>query len=229
MTYKPSTNQLFAFFESFSTDDGYSIINCTTETVVSSHTSSSFNLTFSAKYNSTNNRIYTANYVSGISILDTATNLITSTPITTSVMSVELYEPTNTIYISNTVSLDYAVYEICGEDVVLPTPTPTITRTPTRTPTPTPTVGPLSMMGKTSADANDGLTACNNYSTIRGYYAIPGKTLLTLSIGDVIYSSYPFAVENGGGKWVALKEGGIGSSISFQIASNGEILDVYTC
>ena len=141
MTYKPSTNQLFAFFESFSTDDGYSIINCTTETVVSSHTSSSFNLTFSAKYNSANNRIYTANYVSGISILDTATNLITSTPITTSVMSVELYEPTNTIYISNTVSLDYAVYEICGENVATPTQTPTSTptSTPTQTLTSTPT------------------------------------------------------------------------------------------
>jgi hypothetical protein len=233
MTYKPSTNQLYAFFQNLSGDDGYSIIDCSTNTIVSSHTSPSFDLTFSAKYNSQNNRIYAANYVNGICVIDTATNLITSTITSNSVMSVELYEPTNTIYVSNTNSENYGVYEICGEDVVLPTQTPTLTitptRTPTRTPTPTPTVGPLSMMGKTSADANDGLTACNNYSTIRGYYAIPGKTLLTLSIGDVIYSSYPFAVENGGGKWVALKEGGIGSSISFQIASNGEILDVYTC
>lgn len=118
-----------------------------------------------------------------------------------------------------------------------PTLTPTITRTPTRTPTPTitrtptltPTPGPLSMLGKTSADANDGLTACNNYLTIRGYYAAPGKTLSTLTYGDIIYLSYPGTPENGGGKWVALKEGGIGSSIAFQIDTNGEILDIYTC
>jgi hypothetical protein len=229
MTYKPSTNQLFAFFESFSTDDGYSIINCTTETVVSSHTSSSFNLTFSAKYNSTNNRIYTANYVSGISILDTATNLITSTPITTSVMSVELYEPTNTIYISNTVSLDYAVYEICGEDVVLPTPTPTITRTPTRTPTLTPTPGPLSMLGKTTPDSLDSSAACSAYLTIRPYIAAPGKTLSSLINGDIIYDTYPTSPTNGNDKWVALTIGGTGLKRAFQISSVGEILGTDNC
>jgi hypothetical protein len=233
MTYKPSTNQIYAFFQNLSADDGYSIIDCSTNTIVSSHTSPSFDLTFSAKYNSQNNRIYAANYVNGICVIDTATNLITSTVTSNSVMSVELYEPTNTIYVSNTNTINYGVYEICGEDVVLPTQTPTLTitptRTPTRTPTPTPTVGPLSMIGKTSADANDGLTACTNYSSVRGYYAIPGKTLLTLTIGDVIYSSYPFAVENGGGKWVALKTGGVGISMAFQIDTNGEILDIYTC
>ena len=119
MTYKPSTNQLYAFFRHPGFEDGYSIINCTTNTIVSSHTSPSFDLTFSAKYNSQNDRIYAANYVNGICVIDTATNLITSTVTSNSVMSVELYEPTNTIYVSNTNTLDYGVYEICGEDVLM--------------------------------------------------------------------------------------------------------------
>ena len=119
MTYKPSTNQLYAFFQHPGFEDGYSIINCSTNTIVSSHTSPSFNLTFSAKYNSQNDRIYAANYVNGICVIDTATNLITSTVTSNSVMSVELYEPTNTIYVSNTNTLDYGVYEICGEDIVM--------------------------------------------------------------------------------------------------------------
>ena len=128
MTYKPSTNQLYAFFRHTGFEDGYSIINCSTNTIVSSHTSPSFNLTYSAKYNSQNNRIYVANYVNGICVIDTATNLITSTVTSNSVMSVELYEPTNTIYVSNTSSTaTYGVYEICGENVTTSTPTPTIT------------------------------------------------------------------------------------------------------
>jgi len=59
-------------------------------------------------------------------------------------MSVELYEPTNTIYISNTVALNYGVYEICGENVATPTQTPTSTPTSTSTPTQTLTETPTS-------------------------------------------------------------------------------------
>jgi hypothetical protein len=184
-------------------------------------------------FNPDNGKLYVSRYSTSsdgfLGVLDPTTGEFTE--IIGDGISQPLYVPTNTIYGIN----DTALYEICGSELVVvsptptPTPTPTITRTPTRTPTLTPTVGPLSMVGKTSADANDGLTACTNYSSVRGYYAAPGKTLSTLTYGDTIYLSYPSIVENGGGKWVALKTGGVGPSVAFQIASNGEILDVYTC
>lgn len=164
-------------------------------------------------------------------------NWVNNTGTCTSPRLIELSGSTGTYHIRIKKNCNGMSSSYVYEDFTFPTPTPTPTRTPTRTPTPTltrtptltPTVGPLSMVGKTSADANDGLTACTNYSSVRGYHAAPGKTLSTLTYGDTIYLSYPSIVENGGGKWVALKTGGVGPSVAFQIASNGEILDVYTC
>jgi hypothetical protein len=160
-------------------------------------------------------------------------NWVNNTGTCTSPRLIELSGSTGTYHIRIKKNCNGMSSSYVYEDFTFPTPTPTPTRTPTptltRTPTLTPTVGPLSMVGKTSADANDGLTACTNYSSVRGYYAAPGKTLSTLTYGDTIYLSYPSIVENGGGKWVALKTGGVGPSVAFQIASNGEILDVYTC
>lgn len=176
-------------------------------------------------YNPDNGKLYVSRYSTSsdgfLGVLDPTTGAFTE--IISDGISQPLYVPTNTIYGIN----DTALYEICGSEpvIVSPTPTPTLTRTPTLTPTP----GPLNMMGKTSADANDGLTACTNYSSVRGYYAAPGKTLSTLTYGDTIYTSYPSIVENGGGKWVALKTGGVGISIAFQLDTNGQILDIYVC
>lgn len=224
MTYKPSTNQIYAFFRHPGFDDGYSIIDCSTNTIVSSHTSTAFNLTYSAKYNSQNNRIYVANYVNGICVIDTATNLITSTITSNSVMSVELYEPTNTIYVSNTNSENYGVYEICGEDVVLPTQTPTLTITPTRTPTVTltltPTLTRTPTITPTVTPTSDSFTfnVTNNGS---GNYIINGSSnpTLTLLVGE----TYTFIVNASGHPfWIkTTTTTGTGNQYNDGVTNNG--------
>jgi hypothetical protein len=110
-----------------------------------------------------------------------------------------------------------------------PTVTPTITATRTPTITPTSTTQPMTLLGRTMVDGSDASTACSTYFTVRSYIVAPGKTLLTLNNGDIIYDSYPATPTNGGGLWVALTEGGVGPKRAFQIASNGEILDSYNC
>lgn len=111
------------------------------------------------------------------------------------------------------------------------TPTPTVTRTPTPTVTrtPTSTPQPLSILGRTTPDANDSSTACSSYLTVRPYLAAPGKTLGTLVNGDIIYDTYPSSPTNGNNKWIALTVGGTGTKRAFQISSIGEILDTYNC
>lgn len=227
LSYKSSTNQLFVIHTG-----GYDVINCSTNTVTNSYSISLGTTIYKSVYNSVNNKLYIPIFDGGVvKVIDVSTGTLSDTitiPDSTP-FDVLFYSATNTIYVSDPKTITFKVVEICGSTGSTVTPTPTITRTPTRTPTLTPTPGPLSMMGKTSADANDGLTACNNYFSTRGYFAAPGKTLLTLTYGDTIYTSYPSTPENGGGKWVALKEGGIGSSIAFQLDTNGQILDIYVC
>jgi hypothetical protein len=227
LSYKSSTNQLFVIHTG-----GYDVIDCSTNSVTNSYSISLGSTIYNSVYNSVNNKLYIPIFDGGVvKVIDVSMGTLSDTitiPDSTP-FDVLFYSATNTIYVSDPKTTTFKVVEICGSTGTTVTPTPTITRTPTRTPTLTPTTGPLSMMGKTSADANDGLTACNNYFSVRGYYAAPGKTLSTLTYGDTIYLSYPSIVENGGGKWVALKTGGVGPSVAFQIASNGEILDVYTC
>ena len=112
-----------------------------------------------------------------------------------------------------------------------PTPsiTPTITKTPTLTPTKTPTqsLSVFSYLGRTTPDQASGALACSNYLTIRSYFS--NKTLASLTIGDYLYDSYPATPTNGGNNWVALKVGGVGQGYAFQVATDGEILDTYTC
>jgi hypothetical protein len=103
------------------------------------------------------------------------------------------------------------------------TPTPTLTSTPT----PTPSLTVYRYLGRSIPDAADGPTACSTYTTVRSYTGL--KPLASLTVGDFLYDSYPSSPTNGGSQWVALKVGGAGAGYAFQIDTNGEILDTYTC
>ena len=105
-------------------------------------------------------------------------------------------------------------------------PTPTLTRTPTLTPTPS-TPSTFGMLGRTIPDAVDGPTACSTYLSSRGY--ITTKPLTGLTIGDVVYDSYPSTPTVGGNNWIAFKELGVGPSRAFQIDNTGVILATYNC
>jgi hypothetical protein len=111
------------------------------------------------------------------------------------------------------------------------TPTQTMTTTPTITPTktitPTPSQSVFTFLGRTTPDAADGSTACSTYTTTRSYQS--NKSLSTLTIGDFLYDTYPSSATNGNNLWVALKVGGVGQGYAFQVATDGEILDTYTC
>jgi uncharacterized delta-60 repeat protein len=107
-----------------------------------------------------------------------------------------------------------------------PTPTPTLT--PTRTPTPTPTTqSTFGMLGRTTPDAASSSIACSTYVSSRGY--VTEKTIAALTIGDVVYDSYPSVPTVGGNNWIALKELGVGPAYAFQIDNSGVILDTFTC
>jgi hypothetical protein len=82
-------------------------------------------------------------------------------------------------------------------------------------------------LGKTAPDQDTGPGACSNYVTTRSYTGL--KALSAMTIGDIIYDTYPSTPTNGGGSWVALKVGGTGQGYAFQIATDGEILDTYLC
>ena len=109
----------------------------------------------------------------------------------------------------------------------LPAVTPTQTPTTTRTPTPTPSVVVYNYLGRTTPDQDTGPGACAAYQTVRGYSGT--KPLASLSVGDILYDTYPSSPTNGGGSWVALKVGGAGQAYAFQVATDGEILDKYVC
>jgi len=110
-----------------------------------------------------------------------------------------------------------------------PTFTPTRTRTPNATPTNTPTSSQsvFTYIGRTTPDQITGPDACSNYLAVRTYQST--KTLINLTVGDFLYDTYPGSPTNGGTQWIALKAFGIGPSYAFQVASDGEILDTYTC
>lgn len=110
-----------------------------------------------------------------------------------------------------------------------PTVTPTRTRTPNVTPTntPTPSQVKFTFLGRTTPDQTNGPNACSNYLTIRSYQS--NKTINNLTVGDYMYDIYPSSFTNGGNQWVALKANGLGPSYAFQIATDGEIIDTYTC
>lgn len=107
------------------------------------------------------------------------------------------------------------------------TPTKTPTPTPTKTPTNTPSVVVYNYLGKTNPDQSSGPLACSNYTTTRGYSGL--KPLSSLTVGDYLYDTYPSTPTNGGGLWIALKVGGVGQAYSFEVQSDGEITDTYTC
>jgi hypothetical protein len=123
-------------------------------------------------------------------------------------------------------TLDLNVQIVSGSTCFPPaSATPQPTSTPTQTPTSS--VPTYTYLGRTTPDAADGPTACSTYLTARGYVGL--KPLASLIVGDFIYDTYPSSPTNGGGQWVALKVGGAGQGYAFQIDTNGEILDTYTC
>ena len=108
------------------------------------------------------------------------------------------------------------------------TPPSTPSNTPTRTPASTPTASPIPLytyVGRTNPEAADSATACANYQSIRGYISLK-STLASITVGDIIYDSYPFTPTNGGNNWVALKAGGVGDAYSFQIDTVGVVTTV---
>ena len=47
-----------------------------------------------------------------------------------------------------------------------------------------------------------------------------------ITVGDIIYDSYPGTPTNGGNNWIALKLGGVGDAYSFQINTVGAVIAV---
>jgi hypothetical protein len=82
-------------------------------------------------------------------------------------------------------------------------------------------------LGRTTPDQPDGALACSNYSTVRGYQS--NKSLSSLTTGDYLYDTYPSSPTNGGGQYIALTVGGVGTRYYFQVQSDGEITDNGTC
>ena len=118
----------------------------------------------------------------------------------------------------------------CFDDTVCsipPSPTPTTTTTLTATPTTTPVIT-YPYLGRTTPDAANANIACDTYATVRPYYSTK-SSLSTITIGDIIYDSYPSSPTNGGNNWVALKLNGTGASLPIQIGTDGTVLDIGVC
>jgi hypothetical protein len=106
------------------------------------------------------------------------------------------------------------------------TPTTTPTLTPTRTPTPTQNV--FTHLGRTTPDAINAFGACSTYTPTRSYYT--SKSLWSLTNGDIIYDNIGLSTPtNGGQRWIALTENGIGIKRPLKIDTNGAIMEVYYC
>jgi hypothetical protein len=101
------------------------------------------------------------------------------------------------------------------------------TTTTTPPPTTTTTAGPTTYtyLGKASPNSGNSLDACTSYSTIRGYISLKSNLSL-ITVGDIIYDSYPSTPTNGGDNWIALKSGGVGDAYSFQINTSGQVIQV---
>ena len=143
---------------------------------------------------------------------------------------------------NQTISLNCGVYyQICacsaplvspeidiqnmGSCVPPASPTPTPTRT--GTPTPTPSQSVFTYLGRTVVDQPDSSSACSNYLTARSYQS--NKPLASLTTGDYLYDTYPSSPTNGGGQYIALTVGGVGTRYWFQVQADGEITDNGTC
>jgi hypothetical protein len=109
---------------------------------------------------------------------------------------------------------------------ISPSITPSITVSPTITPSITPSPIPIyTYLGRGTPDAASSATACSTYATVRGYFTLK-SSLASITVGDVIYDSYPSTPTNGGNNWIALKSGGIGDAYSFQIDASGVVTTV---
>jgi len=109
------------------------------------------------------------------------------------------------------------------------TPSPTNTTTPSSTqttPTSTPTNTPIILyyyLGRTTPDAGNSGDACTSYLTVRPY-TINKSSLASITVGDRFYDTYPSVPTNGGNNWIALKSSGVGTAYSFQIDTNGYVI-----
>lgn len=146
--------------------------------------------------------------------------------------------PTPTISVTPTISITPTITPtISFTPSMTPTIsiTPTLTRTPTTTPTisltptltRTPSQSVFSYLGRTLVDAASFALACSTYLVARSYQS--NKSLPLLTTGDFLYDTFPSSPTNGGGLFVALKVGGVGTAYWFQVASDGEILDNGVC
>jgi hypothetical protein len=90
--------------------------------------------------------------------------------------------------------------------------------------TTTTTGGPTTYtyLGRSSPNSGNSLDACTAYTTTRGYISLKSNLSL-ITIGDIIYDSYPSTPTNGGDNWIALKSGGVGDAYSFRINSSGAV------
>lgn len=107
------------------------------------------------------------------------------------------------------------------------TAAPETTTTTTGAPTTTTTAAPSTYiyLGKTAIDSGNSGDACTNYSTSRSYVSLKSNLSL-ITVGDIIYDSYPSTPTNGGSNWIALKSAGVGDAYSFQINSSGQVIQV---
>jgi hypothetical protein len=145
---------------------------------------------------------------------ETANNVLICDPTADATIFITGVTPTTVTYTGTS-------YPICGFEI-----TPTPTETPTQTPTPSTTpISTYTYLGRTTPDAIDSATACATYLTIRGYTSLK-SSLSLITVGDVIYDSYPSSPTNGNNNWVALKSGGVGDSYSFQIDTSGVVTTI---
>ena len=114
LTYKASTNQIFAVYST-----GIAVINCSTNTVTTNWVIP-IGVSYSSAYNSVNDEIYVVSFSLGFyKAIDAVTGVaVTNTVIAAPSIPYEVlvYTPTNTIYITDPSSTNDKILEICGEN-----------------------------------------------------------------------------------------------------------------
>jgi len=190
-------------------------INPTGGTVGAVYTSALLSNPTAIEYNTTNGRLYIVNSGDNtIAVMNPSTGIVENKiPLSSQPFTIQYHPPTNRMYVA--LRTANKVVAICCSSI----PTP---------PSPTPTVGFFTYIGRTVPDAFTSTSACLTYNAVRGYL-IQRSTINSITVGDIVYDSYPSLPTAGGNKWVAIKLNGVGSAYAIQISNSGVIIDVVPC
>jgi hypothetical protein len=112
LVYKQSTNQIFAIYST-----GVAVVNCNTNTVTANWVIPNA-VSYGSAYNSVNDEIYIPSFSTGTyKTIDAVSGAIIVSkiiPLPSSPFDVLVYEPTNTIYMTDANATNYKLLEICG-------------------------------------------------------------------------------------------------------------------